>query len=195
MDVTETSFEHDVIERSKEVPVVVDFWADWCGPCGALKPALKAAVDDRNGELELAMVNVDEHPNLSSRYKVLGIPAVKVFRDGKMIAEFMGSRPRAKIDAFLAAALALAPVGPVQTGYDRLLEQLHESKRHPGVLEALQLGYNDQALTQLLDELQKSSEGPERDELRRMMLVIFEHLGNNHPMSQRFRRKTAAALF
>jgi len=147
----------------------------------------------RAGEVELAKVDVDAHPNLSSRYRVQGIPAVKLFRDGKMVAEFTGARPRAQVDEFLDSGLA--PAVPVASEYDLLLVSLRESGRHPGVLEALQLGYNDQALTQLLVELEGASEGDERDQLRRMMLAIFEHLGNDHPMSQRYRRMTAAALF
>lgn len=100
-DVSEADFERSVIERSAEVPVVVDFWAEWCGPCRALGPALERAVAARGGEVELAKVDVDANPQLQARYRVQGIPAVKAFRDGQVVAEFTGAIPPAQIDRFL----------------------------------------------------------------------------------------------
>ena len=100
-DVAEASFQSAVIERSSEVPVVVDFWAEWCGPCRQLGPALESAVDSRKGEVELAKVDVDSNQALAAEYQVQGIPAVKAFKDGKVIQEFTGAIPPAQIDAFL----------------------------------------------------------------------------------------------
>jgi putative thioredoxin len=100
IDATEIDFERDVLERSKEVPVVVDFWADWCGPCKQLSPALEAAEAKRDGEVVLAKVDVDSNQELAARFGVQGIPAVKAFRDGEIVDEFVGAVPPAKVEAF-----------------------------------------------------------------------------------------------
>src|SRR4051794_41921367 len=97
-DVSEQDFEQKVVERSKQVPVVVDFWAEWCGPCRTLGPALEKAVADRAGKAELVKVDVDQNQELASRYGVQGIPAVKAFKDGDVAAEFVGAIPPAQIE-------------------------------------------------------------------------------------------------
>lgn len=100
-EVGQAAFQSDVIERSSEVPVVVDFWAEWCGPCRQLGPALEAAVESRKGDVELAKVDVDSNQALAAEYRVQGIPAVKAFKDGQVVQEFTGAIPPAQIDAFL----------------------------------------------------------------------------------------------
>jgi putative thioredoxin len=105
VDVTETNFDAAVIQRSHELPVVVDFWASWCGPCLRLGPVLEKAVQARAGKVELAKVDVDANPRLANAFRVQGIPAVKAFRDGKVVAEFTGAQPPAAVDQFLDGLL------------------------------------------------------------------------------------------
>lgn len=100
VDVTETTFEQEVLDRSRQVPVVVDFWADWCGPCKALSPALEKAEAAREGKVVLAKVDVDADQRLGAMFQVQGIPAVKAFRDGKVVDEFTGALPPPQVEAF-----------------------------------------------------------------------------------------------
>src|ERR1700683_3413883 len=100
MDVSESTFQTAVIERSHELPVVVDFWAEWCGPCRQLSPVIERAVADRAGKVELAKVDTDANPQLSRAFGIQGIPAVKAFRDGKVVAEFVGAQPPAQVASF-----------------------------------------------------------------------------------------------
>jgi putative thioredoxin len=100
VDVTEATFEAEVVERSRQVPVVVDFWADWCGPCKQLTPALEKAEASRDGQVVLAKVDVDANKRLAAAFQVQGIPAVKAFRDAKVVDEFVGALPPAKVEAF-----------------------------------------------------------------------------------------------
>jgi putative thioredoxin len=128
MEVTESTFQSAVIDRSHTVPVVVDFWAEWCGPCRQLGPVIEKAVAARAGKIELAKVDVDANPTLARNYRIQGIPAVKAFRDGKVAAEFVGAQPPANVERFLDSLL------PSEA--DLLLEQGdEESLRRAAELE------------------------------------------------------------
>lgn len=98
-------FTRDVLQRSHQVPVLVDFWADWCGPCKMLAPVLERLAAQAGGRWVLVKVNTDEHPDLATEYEIASIPNVKLFREGKVVDEFMGMMPEGDVRRWLEAAL------------------------------------------------------------------------------------------
>src|SRR5947209_10602379 len=103
-DVSETTFDHEVIEGSKETPILVDFWAEWCGPCHAVSPVLEKIAAEREGDLKLVKVNIDENQNLAGRYGVMSIPTMILFKDGEPAAATIGARPKGDIEKQLGLA-------------------------------------------------------------------------------------------
>jgi putative thioredoxin len=139
-DVTDATFEQAVVARSREVPVVVDLWAPWCGPCKSLGPMLEDAVAATGGRVELAKVNVDENPTVSGTFQVQSIPAVYALRDGKVVDGFIGAVPEAQVREFVAR-LAPAPTEAdllVRKGDEASLRQaLALDHDHPEAVTAL----------------------------------------------------------
>src|SRR5262249_29595875 len=104
-DVTEKNFDEQVVQRSRLQPVVVDFWAPWCQPCLRLSPLLEKLIEERDGQVVLAKVDVDQAPRLAQEFGIHSIPAVKALRDGGVVAEFTGLLPEAHLKQFLDKVL------------------------------------------------------------------------------------------
>ena len=101
IDSTDANFEKEVIEKSKELPVLVDFWASWCGPCVSLKPVLEKISQEYDGKFLLAKLSVQENQETASKFGIMSIPAVKLFKNGEVVDEFIGAKSEGSIKEFL----------------------------------------------------------------------------------------------
>ena len=181
-DVTDATFEQDVLERSKQVPVVVDLWAPWCGPCRTLGPIIEKVVDATEGKVDLVKVNVDENPRVSQTFQVQSIPAVYAIKDGKVVDGFIGALPEKSVAEFVSR------LAPGETEADRLVaagdedslrKVLDEVPDHEGAVVALaellaERGDKEEAL-QLLARI------PENAETRRV--AALARLGDEAELS------------
>lgn len=187
IDVTDETFYADVVQRSHELPVVVDFWADWCGPCKALAPVLEREAAARDGQIVLAKLDVDANPSVANHYGISGIPAVKAFKNGQVVSEFVGVRSAQGVASFLDELS-----GP--SAAERLLDELRESGEEPELVAALEAGDYERALQRLLDEVQ-TADAERRERVRELMVAIFGELGQEHPLATTYRRRLATALY
>jgi len=245
VEVTEATFNDEVIERSRHVPVIVDYWAEWCGPCRQLAPIIEQAVAAREGEVVLAKVNIDQNPRLAQAAQVSSIPAVKAFRDGAVVDEFVGLIPPPQIEAFinrlvpsqadrlvaigdeaslrealvhdaghLAARLELGRLliseGRVEEARD-VLQPASFDQAAEGMLARLDLAGAEQpdiaaglaaldredfdvALSHLTDAV-AATDGDLRDAIRMTVVGLFGQLGDQHPLTLKYRKRLARALY
>lgn len=268
--VTEADFEYEVIAFSRQTPVLVDFWAEWCSPCRSLGPILERLAEEARGLFRLAKLDVDANPNLAIRYGVRSIPAVKAFRDGEVASEFVGALPEPRVREFIRALAPNQTDLMLEKAQSLLSEQqwaqaqtlfnqfLAKNPDHPaallGVLKAslMQNQFNEaqallgdfpaskefaaaQNLRPLLESLQALHRSPaysenpleaaylnalwlfirgnipaaldglldilrqdkhyRNDEVRKVILGIFEVLGDNSPLTQQYRQELAQVLF
>jgi thioredoxin len=178
VDVTDQTFQTEVLERSQREPVVVDFWADWCGPCKMLTPVLEQQTGEQG--VTLAKIDVDANQEVARTYGVSGIPAVKAFRNGQVVAEFVGAVPPAQVKAFLD---------------DLTKPSLADTIDDPEIAEALQARDYERALRTLLERVETVKTPEERNAARELMVQIFQELGQEHPLASTYRKQLAAALF
>ena len=206
INVSEADFEYEVLAYSQQAPVVVDFWAEWCAPCRTLGPLLERLAQEGQGSFRLAKVNVDDNPNLALRYGVHGIPAVKAFRDGKMVAEFTGVQPEPRLREFLRALapsksdlalekghslLAMRQSLQAETAFRAVIKEFPENPvAQLGLAKSLLLQGESQESSQILSRFPASREYTAAQTLLPLSLALSDldqkHLKDDDPLDPAF---------
>jgi putative thioredoxin len=174
IDVTDATFPTEVVERSRQVPVVVDLWAEWCGPCKTLGPILEKVVDETGGKVVLAKVDVDTNQQTAAAFQVQGIPAVYALKDGKVVDGFVGAQPEAAVRAFveglLPSAAQTAVADLVAKGDETSLREalLLEAGHEGAVLALAELLVNRRDEGDVDEALSLLARIPETAEVRRI---------------------------
>lgn len=268
--VSESDFEYEVVAFSNQIPVIVDFWAEWCHPCKTLTPILEKLAEEAQGAFRLAKVDVDDNPNLALRYNVRSIPNVKAFRDGQVVSEFLGLQPEPRVKEFIqnlapsqidlllekgqsqleslnwlragesfqqflgklpnnpAGVLGLLKSKLMQGRYSdvqRLIDEFPPSSEYAKIevirplvnalirdqeiqaisddtldaayhnaLHLIVRGNLPAAMDGMIDILRQDKRYHD-DEVRKVLLGLFEVLGNNHPLTQQYRKELGFVLF
>ncbi len=213
-DVTDATFATDVVERSKTVPVVVDLWAEWCGPCKSLGPILEKVIGETNGLVELAKVDVDANPEVGAAFQVQSIPAVYAMKDGQVVDGFVGAQGEPQVVEFVQRLLDTAvttadgenadggQAAPDATGQPQIAEpQMSEPpsgeavstpvpvEPEPVPVSAAEGEAIEAELTELLLTVKTD------DEARERYVALLDQLGVADPRTNTYRRKLATALF
>ena len=207
LDVSEATFENEVLLRSHDTPVVVDFWATWCGPCRVLGPILERLAIEAGGSFRLAKVNVDENPNLAIRYGVQGIPAVKAFLNGQVESEFVGAQPEPVVRRFMQnlvpseseraveGARSLLATRHWKEAEEAFREVLAEDETNStaalGLVKSLLMQGSGEEPINIIDHFPSGTEWAEAEKLRPLAKILAEVEGNgpypsDDPLAARF---------
>jgi len=221
-DANEKDFQREVVDASRDLPVVVDFWAPWCGPCRMLGPTLERLADEGGGSWRLVKVNVDDNPGLAQRYEVRGIPAVSAFSNGSVVASFVGAQPEPAVREFLAGLPLAEPpakgraesngtgsgdgngagakresaVSEAETALRRRVSEAPEDlEARLELAEALaSRAAHREALEGLLT-IVEVDEGDLRMRAREKMIDVIREVGDNSPLAREYQSRLAALLW